>query len=1497
MWKLYNLVLFSLPLLPGWLRIGNTSDISTSKNLNHLACNLNIDKVIVGDCEYSMATGNQSKVIVAAYLSWNMPVAGERIRVILNGQTKYFNPAMKGCPPYVKFVLVPDGMNYNLTAEFEGGTCQASSRIIQLPGPCDPPLCAGSDFIGGKVFSDYNNNGIQESSENGISGIEVRLYNDAKQLYGITRTGTNGLWAIGNLNPGQNLRIEYQIDPILFDANPGSDNKTRTQIAHVGTCNNDLGIYQITSLIDPNPWMVSTCFAKCNALNRASPAFNEPTLVANLYNTTEGGPRTGPNGNYYLASAGETGSVWGLSFQKSSRQLFSGAFLKRNASLGPGGLGAIYKTDLNGFLPNPPFRAGYRYYGNTSILLNFDSFGIPTGNEATLVRNLPLNPLQASHDTAAFDKIGKWGLGDIDINESEDTLYAVNLFNRSLISIALGNPLVLPVTANRIQEIPIPDPGCSDAGDWRPWGLKYHQGVLYVGGVCSAESTNNPDDLKAVVYAYKDGNFNNVVSFDLNYVKGFLNSNYCSTFRPWNRNFYYYFIGADVVCGPVPVLSDIEFDSDGNMIVSLGDRYGYQTGGRDYGTNTRDGVVYISFAGGDNLKLFHLKGSYLLEQNATAGFHTTLGVNNNQGVCGGEFYFQDGFYSHQESTLGALAAHPSYNTIVATLMDPANIWSNGWSQLDNSLGSKRVNYNIFTGEYGTFGKAAGLGDIELLIGSSTSKGIGVSIGNYIWSDRDQDGVQDPNENSLAAVEVLLFKNDTLLRQTQTDTNGLYYFQGLDPYTEYVIQIGRDTHYVNGEFIHNYIPYATTMYHSRINFGNSENDSDASKNLPLPPVYQNKIALNYLTGKDGENNFSIDFGLFPCDQNIPDTLHPEICLNDSVQLGDVWFSDRNPNGLLRFNNTRGFGCDSLVRVESYILQPGFFILDTAICPSTQLEIHQEVFDSNRTQGVILLKNLNHKGCDSMIQVQIHFKSHTSSIFYASICPTDSLILHQQKFDSSRTAGTIVLAGLNQNGCDSIIEVNISILPYSEGVIERSICPSDTLEIHQELFHASRLNGDVLLSGMNQFGCDSILHVKINLLQTSQARLDTSICPGGVVSIHNQLFDELNRSGNVLLKNANQFGCDSSIHVELKILPTTSSKIDTSICPGESLIIHSRKFDENRLKGEIILPGVNHYGCDSLITVQLSVRATSTSKLDTAICKGSSLVIHQQRFDENRTAGRLVLSSANQNKCDSIIDVNVQILPETKFQLDTFVCPSTGVRIHQQWFDVDNTRGEIILPAANQYGCDSTIQVNLNFYPEYQNVDTVESCVVYYWEPTAKEYTASGIYNLNSKTIHGCDSDFQLLLIIHPEFKHFDTICALNKHVWNANGELYEKSGSYSFNHFTQRGCDSVLNLYLIVVGSGEVYVPNVFSPNGDQINDRVTVFANQDVELIDLFAIYNRWGEQVFESRSFPPNNNSIGWDGQLKGQPANPAVFVYRVEWRDKFGGRHQASGDITLLR
>jgi hypothetical protein len=94
----------------------------------------------------------------------------------------------------------------------------------------------------------------------------------------------------------------------------------------------------------------------------------------------------------------------------------------------------------------------------------------------------------------------------------------------------------------------------------------------------------------------------------------------------------------------------------------------------------------------------------------------------------------------------------------------------------------------------------------------------------------------------------------------------------------------------------------------------------------------------------------------------------------------------------------------------------------------------------------------------------------------------------------------------------------------------------------------------------------------------------------------------------------------------------------------------------------------------------------------------------------------------------------------------------------------------------------------------------------------------------------------------------------------------------------------------------VYIPNVLNPNSAE-NDLVTVFGGPDVVGIKSFLIYDRWGNNVHEARNFEKGDRTKGWAGTFRGQPVNPAVFVYFAEVEFLDGEVVLFKGDITVVR
>jgi gliding motility-associated-like protein len=121
--------------------------------------------------------------------------------------------------------------------------------------------------------------------------------------------------------------------------------------------------------------------------------------------------------------------------------------------------------------------------------------------------------------------------------------------------------------------------------------------------------------------------------------------------------------------------------------------------------------------------------------------------------------------------------------------------------------------------------------------------------------------------------------------------------------------------------------------------------------------------------------------------------------------------------------------------------------------------------------------------------------------------------------------------------------------------------------------------------------------------------------------------------------------------------------------------------------------------------------------------------------------------------------------------------------------------------------------------------------------------------------------------------------------------------YVVNYTNSYGCNASARIRIEIV-SRNIWVPNSFSPNGDNINDHFYPFVSEDsYNEIRLMQIFDRWGNLIFSREHFPPNDPGFGWNGDNNNEHMNPGVFVYVIEVEWKNGETEKRFGDITLIR
>lgn len=113
---------------------------------------------------------------------------------------------------------------------------------------------------------------------------------------------------------------------------------------------------------------------------------------------------------------------------------------------------------------------------------------------------------------------------------------------------------------------------------------------------------------------------------------------------------------------------------------------------------------------------------------------------------------------------------------------------------------------------------------------------------------------------------------------------------------------------------------------------------------------------------------------------------------------------------------------------------------------------------------------------------------------------------------------------------------------------------------------------------------------------------------------------------------------------------------------------------------------------------------------------------------------------------------------------------------------------------------------------------------------------------------------------------------------------------------ENGCMAEDIVRVNVVKERVVEVPTAFTPNGDNTNDRLLVHGLPGIR-VDVFRVFDRWGELLFEDAGFPVNDPDRGWNGDFREQPMPGGVYLWQAVIIFPDGSEEVYSGQTTLIR
>ncbi|ULQ55081.1 gliding motility-associated C-terminal domain-containing protein [Flavihumibacter rivuli] len=115
-------------------------------------------------------------------------------------------------------------------------------------------------------------------------------------------------------------------------------------------------------------------------------------------------------------------------------------------------------------------------------------------------------------------------------------------------------------------------------------------------------------------------------------------------------------------------------------------------------------------------------------------------------------------------------------------------------------------------------------------------------------------------------------------------------------------------------------------------------------------------------------------------------------------------------------------------------------------------------------------------------------------------------------------------------------------------------------------------------------------------------------------------------------------------------------------------------------------------------------------------------------------------------------------------------------------------------------------------------------------------------------------------------------------------------SYVLTASSPIGCETRDTINIKVYKGPAIYVPNAFTPNGDNKNDRFR-FTAVGMRKLHYFRIYNRLGQLLFD------NTSNIGWDGKLNGLDQPAGNYVWMISGEDNNGKAYVQKGSFILVR
>jgi len=472
-----------------------------------------------------------------------------------------------------------------------------------------------------------------------------------------------------------------------------------------------------------------------------------------------------------------------------------------------------------------------------------------------------------------------------------------------------------------------------------------------------------------------------------------------------------------------------------------------------------------------------------------------------------------------------------------------------------------------------------------------------------------------------------------------------------------------------------------------------------------------------------------------------------------------------------------GCDSTVTLVLTVLPVSFGTEQATICAEGSYEYQGEVL-TDQGDYTFILEAAN--GCDSTVTFTLNVLPAIATAIQASICDYETYAFGGELLNDAGTYEAILTA---ENGCDSVVTLTLNVLPSQQTDLVAEICEGDAYNYLGALLTDA---GSYTFVFIGANGCDSTVNLVLTVNQAQSVTVNANICDGESYEFDGVLISDAG-TYTAVFTGAN--GCDSAVVLVLEVLPVQNASIEATICSNETYDFNGGSLSDPGIY-TAVLTGEN--GCDSTVVLSLTVLPTQSTLISATICDGDS-------YDYNgfilTTSGNFEYGFEGENGCDSTVTVALTVLPVAKTLIEATICDGD---IYDYNGDTLTLEGDYdyVFDAFN--GCDSIVTIALTVLPLSSSTTIARLCEGSKYVFNGDTLTSSGIYSYFFTGANGCDSTATLVLDFVSFFETDlqASICSGESYVFG--NDTLTQSGDFNLTLIAQGGCDSIINLALNVL---------------------------------------------------------------------------------------------------